>query len=45
MNSEKPVPGKLFVDISASSALRHSPRWTSSFHSGILLPSGQPVES
>ena len=35
--------GKLLVMSSRSSACFQRPRYTSSFHSGILLPSGQPV--
>jgi hypothetical protein len=35
--------GKLFVACSRSMAVRQSSSATSSFHSGIRLPSGQPA--
>ncbi len=35
--------GKLLVACSRSNASSQSPRQTRSFHSGIRLPSGQPV--
>ena len=37
--------GKLFVSSSRNSASRQRPACTSAFHSGILLPSGQPARN